>query len=92
MKKSSFVKFLFYSLMLIASNVYVLISMNGPSDSVDNFALKSFDHDIFINQLSVSMPLDMYKIYAWGNKSELYYVSQGSYACPMTISQGSYVY
>jgi hypothetical protein len=89
MKKSSFVKFLFYSLMLIASIVYVLISMNVSSDSVDDFALKSFDHDIFMNQLS--MPLFMYENDALGNKSELYYVSQGSYACPMTISQGSYV-
>ncbi len=67
MKKSSFVKFLFYSLMLIASIIYVLISMNGPSNSVDDFALKSFDHDMFMNQLSVSMPLIMYENDAWGN-------------------------
>ena len=34
----------------------------------------------------------MYENDAWVNKSELYYVSQGSYACPMTISQASYVH
>ena len=61
MKKSSFVNFLFYSLMLISSVIYVLISINGPSDSVDDFALKRFDHDKFMNQLSVSMPIDLYK-------------------------------
>ena len=87
MKKSSFVKFLFYSLMLIASVIYVLISINGPSDSVDDFALKRFDHDLFMNQLSVSMPIDLYKNDAWGNKSELNFVSLGFYVYSMTTTK-----
>jgi hypothetical protein len=79
-KKSLFVKFLFYSLMLITSVIYVLISINGPSDSVDDFTLKRFDHDIFMNQIAASMPVDLYNNDAWGNKSELYFFSQGSFA------------
>ena len=81
-KDTSFIKFLFYLFMLITSVICVLISVN--SSSIDDFALKTFEHDVFQSQLSVSKPVDLYNNDAWRNKSELYFFSQGSYAYSMT--------
>jgi hypothetical protein len=64
--------------------VYVLIGINGPSDSVEEFALKNFEHDIFMSQLSVSKPVNLFYNDAWRNKSELYFFSQGSSAYSFT--------
>jgi hypothetical protein len=64
--------------MLITSVICVLISVN--SSSIDDFALNTFEHDVFQSQLSVSKPVDLYNNDAWRNKSELYFFSQGSYA------------
>lgn len=81
-KDTSFIKFLFYLFMLITSVICVLISVN--SSSIDDFALNTFEHDVFQSQLSVSKPVDLYNNDAWRNKSELYFFSQGSYAYSMT--------
>jgi len=95
-KDTTFIKFLFYLFMLITSVICVLISVN--SSSIDDFALNTFEHDVFQSQLSVSKPVDL-----------LYFFSQGSYAYSKPVdlynndawrnkselyffSQGSYAY
>ncbi len=80
-KNTSFITFLFYLLVLIITSViYVSIKINGISDSVGDFALKTFEHDDFIRQLSVSKPVTLFYNDAWKNKSDLFLFSQGSYA------------
>ena len=54
-------------MLIITSVIYVSIKINGISDSVGDFALKTFEHDDFIRQLSVSNPVTLFYNDAWKN-------------------------